>query len=280
MSEPKEIAVSGALPDPWSPLSAVTPARIALGRAGGSLPTAPLLDFQLAHARARDAVHTEFHPEEVCRRLQEGGFETLRVRSRAAGDRKTYLQRPDLGRRLDDESREELERFPGRGSFDLLLVVGDGLSAPAAERHTPPVMAMVREELERGGWKIAPVVVAEGARVALADEIGQILGAAQVAILLGERPGLSSPHSLGIYLTFAPKIGRSDAERNCISNVRPEGLGYREAARKLVHLVRAARNAGGTGVALKDDSDILSLETAPGDGEAGAAGQGGAREGV
>lgn len=244
--------------DSWAALRAATSARIALGRAGGSLPTAPLLEFQLAHARARDAVHTPFDADPLEHALRRDTHDVLRVRSQAAAPRTTYLQRPDLGRRLDEASRARLlER--ARGPCDVAFVIADGLSALAVERHALGVLAPVVRTLAGWGWRIAPVVIATGARVALADEIGECLQAQQVAILLGERPGLSAADSLGIYLTYAPRVGRTDAERNCISNVHAHGLSYEQAAHKLVYLMREARNLQLTGVGLKDESDRLPI---------------------
>jgi ethanolamine ammonia-lyase small subunit len=247
--------------DPWAKLREVTSGRIALGRVGGSLPTAPLLEFQLAHARARDAVHLAFDAEGVQRQLQESGRKVLRVRSEAAG-RAVYLRRPDLGRRLDGPSRAVLTALAAGGGngYDAVFVVADGLSPLAIHRHALAVLELAMQALEQEGWRLAPVIVAEQARVALGDEIGGLLDAGQVAILIGERPGLSAADSLGIYLTYAPRVGRTDAERNCISNIRPEGLGCREAAESLARLMIRARRYRLTGVGLKDDGDIMPLE--------------------
>lgn len=246
-------------PDPWSALRQLTGARVALGRAGASLPTAPLLEFQLAHARARDAVHLPFDPAAVERQLREQGRSVLLVHSRAES-RSVYLQRPDLGRRLDAASKTLLaDQAPAQG-YDAVLVVADGLSPLAIHSHAAAVVELAWQTLVEAGWRLAPVVIAGQARVALGDEIGELLHAAQVAILIGERPGLSAADSLGIYLTHAPKVGRTDAERNCISNVRPEGLGYKEAAGVLVRLMGRARQVGMTGVGLKDDGDLLLSE--------------------
>ncbi|MGF6550709.1 ethanolamine ammonia-lyase subunit EutC [Paraburkholderia youngii] len=244
--------------DPWNALRRFTQARIALGRAGNSLPTAPLLAFNLAHAQARDAVHHPLDADALHARLQEQGFNTLDVHS-AAPDREHYLRRPDLGRRLSDESRTTLARLPTQ-SNDVLFVIGDGLSAFAASKQAVPLLQAIHPKL--ADWTIGPVVVARQARVALGDEIGELLGAKIVVMLIGERPGLSSPDSLGIYITYAPKVGCSDAQRNCISNVRPEGLDYPQAAHKLHYLLTQARTLRLTGVGLKDDSDDL-LANAP-----------------
>ncbi|AOK28362.1 MULTISPECIES: ethanolamine ammonia-lyase subunit EutC [Burkholderia] len=244
--------------NPWSELRAFTNARIALGRAGNSLPTAPLLAFNLSHAQARDAVHQPLDADALRRELDAAGFATLAADS-AAPDRQHYLRRPDLGRRLSDASRAALAQAAaasgGAARPDVVFVIGDGLSAFAAAKQALPLLNAVRPKLD--GWRIGPVVVARQARVALGDEIGELLGARLVAMLIGERPGLSSPDSLGVYLTHAPKVGCHDAQRNCISNVRPEGLPYEAAAHKLHYLLTHARRLGLTGVGLKDDSDAL-----------------------
>jgi ethanolamine ammonia-lyase small subunit len=238
-------------PNPWTALRRLTPARIALGRTGASLPTEEVLRFGLAHAQARDAVHAALDAPALATRIQALGLQTLTVAS-AAPDRATYLMRPDLGRRLAPESAQGLAGHTA-APWDLLLVVGDGLSALAVERHAVPLLEHLFAT-QPPGWRLGPVVLATQARVALADEIGQLLSAPTVAILIGERPGLSSPDSLGIYLTHAPRLGRTDAERNCISNIRPEGLPYAEAARRLWWLCDAARRLGMSGVGLKDGS--------------------------
>lgn len=240
-------------PDPWHALRGFTRARIALGRTGHGLPTDALLAFELSHAKARDAVHHPLDVDTLRSALCAEGFDTLDAHS-AAPDRAHYLRRPDLGRRLAGESRAALEQADTQGA-ELTFVVADGLSAFAASHHAVPLLVAARAKLE--GWRIGPVVIARQARVALGDEIGALLGATFVAVLIGERPGLSSPDSLGIYLTYGPRVGRTDAERNCISNVRPEGLGYAEAAHKLHYLLTQARRLSLTGVALKDDSEAL-----------------------
>jgi ethanolamine ammonia-lyase small subunit len=246
--------------NPWDALREFTGARIALGRAGSSMPTAPLLAFNLAHAQARDAVHQPLDAPAMSTALRDAGFETLSVRS-AAKDRLEYLRRPDLGRRLSDESAAALRALADRDApdgderWDVIFVVADGLSSQAAERHALPLLRLVCNRLS--DWRIGPVVVATQSRVALGDDVGELLRARLVVILIGERPGLSSPDSLGLYLTYAPRRGTSDALRNCISNVRPEGLTYDAAAFKLCHLLKEARRVKLTGVQLKDDSDVL-----------------------
>jgi ethanolamine ammonia-lyase small subunit len=248
--------------DPWSDLRAFTRARIALGRSGGSLPTEEVIRFSLAHAQARDAVHLSLDVGLLQRELEVPGLPVLAVRS-AASDRQTYLMRPDLGRRLSPESRGALDAIARpQAGFDLAIVVADGLSALAVHRNAPALIRAVVAGAPKD-WTIAPIVVAIQSRVALADEVGELLGARHVAILIGERPGLSSPDSLGIYLTASPRIGRQDAERNCISNIRDGGLDTPTAARKLWWLLGEARRIGATGVGLKDESDMALLATAP-----------------
>jgi ethanolamine ammonia-lyase small subunit len=241
--------------DPWQALRQHTPARIALGRCGVSLPTDEVLRFGLAHAQARDAVQLPLDAQALAGRFEAQGFETLRVES-AAIDRATYLLRPDLGRRLGERSIAALQAAAA-GPCDLLLVVGDGLSSLAASRHALPLAQRICEQAP-AGWRLGPVVIATQARVALADDIGEALQATLVAMLIGERPGLSSPDSLGVYLTWQPRRGRTDAQRNCISNIRPEGLDYEAAARKLWWLCCEAQRMGCTGIRLKDHSEARS----------------------
>jgi ethanolamine ammonia-lyase small subunit len=226
-----------------------TAARIALGRAGASLPTAEVLKFGLAHAQARDAVLTALDVPRMTSDLQSEGWETLGVASRAE-NRAAYLVRPDWGRRLNDESAATLASATSH-AFDLVFVVSDGLSSIAVQRHAVPLLRALRPLLE--GLHCAPIIVATQARVALADEVGELLGAKLAISLIGERPGLSSPDSLGAYLTFAPRVGRSDAERNCISNIRPQGLGHAEAALQIAALTKAALRMRVSGVELGFD---------------------------
>jgi ethanolamine ammonia-lyase small subunit len=223
-------------------LTQFTNARVALGRAGNSLPTGGLLRFQLDHARARDAVYAELDPRSL-------PAPHVIVRS-AARDRSVYLRRPDLGRILSEESRSALQP----GDYDAAIVLADGLSALALNRHAAPLLDALMPLLAQEDWRLAPLTVALQARVALGDEIGERLGARQVVMLIGERPGLMAPDSLGIYLTYDPRPGRTEAERNCISNVRPEGLPYGLAAHKLHFLMREARVRKLTGVELKEDA--------------------------
>src|SRR5450830_1312295 len=245
--------------DPWAQLKKFTQARIALGRAGSSMPTKEVLDFGLAHAMARDAVHLALDVDALETGIQSQNFATLRVHSRAP-DRASYLLRPDWGRSLDEESLSALADCKKQISepIDFLIVVGDGLSSLAVSRHVQPMLEEIRNALP-AEWTLGPVVIASQARVAIADEIGQALGARMVVMLIGERPGLSSPDSLGLYLTYSPKRGCSDADRNCISNVRPDGLHYAAAAKKLVWLAKEALRLKVSGVALKDESDIREI---------------------
>lgn len=239
----------------WQRLARLTPARIGLGRAGAGLPTREVLKFGLAHAQARDAVHTPIDAGAVAGAVEALGFATLAVSS-GAPDRATYLRRPDYGRRLSPESLKALSEA-AQEPVDLALVVADGLSARAVHEGAAAMLAAFRPHAERAGWRLAPVVIATQARVALGDAVGAALKARAVVVLIGERPGLSSPDSLGLYLTFAPKPGRMDAERNCISNVRPAGLGFDLAAFKLNWLLTQAFARGLSGVGLKDESDRL-----------------------
>ncbi len=232
----------------------LTPARIAIGRAGISLPISALLDFQLAHARARDAVHARLDAHGLAIELKPILGECLVARS-AAEDRSEYLRRPDLGRRLNADSQRLIAQ--NRGQFDLVFIVADGLSAGAIEHHAPRLLASILEKLEPVDWKIAPVVIVQQARVAIGDEVADCLGASLSVLLIGERPGLSSPDSLGIYLTWNPHPGLTNASRNCISNIRAEGLSYETAARRLLFLMTESRRRKLSGVDLKEAANLL-----------------------
>jgi len=245
----------------WTPMRALTAARIGLQRTGASLGTVPLLEFRLAHARARDAVQHELG---ALPGLAGLGLPVAVVRSQAA-DRREYLMRPDLGRVLDAAAIPALAVHAD--AHDLVVVVADGLSALAVERHAEPVLRALLPALRAAGWALAPLVVVHQARVAAGDAVARVLGAGAVAVLIGERPGLSAPDSLGAYLTWAPAPGTSDADRNCVSNIRPDGLGYQDAAWRLAFLLDRMRATGGSGVRLKDESDRV-----------GAAGVGGPPE--
>ena len=248
--------------NPWSKLNAFTDARIGLGRSGISVPTKHLLAFQLAHAQAIDAVHTQLD----CKALAESimaqdwakdwtkNCAPLMLHSRAT-DRATYLQRPDYGRRLDEESANKLDehRSSTSNSYDLAIVVVDGLSSLAVEQNTLPFLQALSSYIQ--GWSLAPICFVEQGRVAIGDDVCERLNAKCVLVLIGERPGLSSPDSLGLYLTWGGKVGLTDAYRNCISNVRPSGLVYQEAARKAFYLLNEAKTLKLSGVKLKDRSD-------------------------
>lgn len=238
-------------------LRALTPARVGLGRTGVSLQTGDLLAFQRAHALARDAVHTQLETVTLASALaQVSNHPVIQLHSMAQ-DRTVYLQRPDLGRKLNERSQATLARVPA-GPWDLALIVADGLSALAVERHAAPVLTDLWPRLE--GWRIAPICVVEHGRVAIGDEIGAALGAQLSVVLIGERPGLSAPDSLGAYITWQPRPGRTDADRNCISNIRMEGLSYEQAAAQLSFYLAEARHRRLTGVALKQESRRIEAD--------------------
>jgi ethanolamine ammonia-lyase small subunit len=244
----------------WTDLRKLTAARIGLKRSGASLATGPLLEFQLAHARARDAVHAALDEARLVTDLAVSfgafGLPVLSITS-AVGDKQTYLMRPDLGRQLGTGAAEILA--PHAGVYDAVIVVSDGLSAQAVQRHSAPLLAEVLPSLRSQGWRIAPLVIVRHGRVAIGDAIAAGLGATCAAVLIGERPGLSAPDSMGAYLTWRPNAQSSDADRNCISNIRPAGIVTLDAAFKLTHLMAAMRDRGQSGVGLKDLSDRLLL---------------------
>jgi ethanolamine ammonia-lyase small subunit len=235
-------------PDPWAALRSQTQARIALGRAGTGLPTARLLEFRQAHAQARDAVHVPLDLAALQAALQPLGLRIGVVHSRAS-TRSEYLQRPDWGRRLTEEACQHLQQQP-QGA-DVAIVIADGLSAPAIQSHAAPLLAALLPQLHP--LTLAPITLVAQGRVAIGDEVGYHLQAKLVVLLVGERPGLSSPDSLGLYLTYAPAVGLTDERRNCISNVRPEGLPYAAAAAKCAWFVHTALARQLTGVGLKDE---------------------------
>ena len=250
--------------NPWSDLRRFTDARIGLGRAGISLPTAEMLAFQLSHAQARDAVNFPLDISEMTKTLSAIDAlsvveKPLSVQSEAV-DRVTYLQRPDLGRKLNQAGRTTLlstmqnRQSSTQAQYDLAIVVVDGLSSLAVQKNAAPFISELLKQLptEPSPYKIAPITLVEQGRVAIGDDIGELLNAQVVMVLIGERPGLSSPDSLGLYLTWEPKTGLNDACRNCISNIRPAGLSYFEAARRAVYLLQEAKKRGLTGVNLKD----------------------------
>ena len=254
--------------NPWQQLRQFTAARIALGRSGVSLPTQPQLAFQLAHAKARDAVHLALDVPQLIEQLEAAGIaganDCLLLDS-AAGDRLEYLQRPDLGRRLNHASRERLTALSRQTQptqqpqqlhrvFDIAFVIADGLSALAIAQHATPLLVRVMHHIAAENYSFSPLAIVRQARVAIGDEVAELLGARLVALLIGERPGLSSPDSLGVYLTWMPKVGLTDASRNCVSNVRPAGLSYDAAAFKLHYLLSEMRDRQLSGVLLKDES--------------------------
>jgi ethanolamine ammonia-lyase small subunit len=260
MNDPKPPVTT----NPWAVLRQFTDARIALGRAGVSLPTTAHLDFQLAHAQARDAVHLALDTTTLAQTLDAAlpnPVAPCQILHSAATDRNLYLQRPDLGRRLDAASRERLSVLPrpafapaSARPYDLAVVVVDGLSALAMAQNAVPFLTQLYECLGPEHLAIAPVCLVEQGRVAIGDEVAELLGAQAVLVLIGERPGLSSPDSMGLYLTWAPRVGLTDASRNCISNVRPAGLRYEDAAYKLHYLLAQAQQRQLSGVDLKDET--------------------------
>jgi ethanolamine ammonia-lyase small subunit len=252
--------------DPWHALRRLTSARIALGHSGISQPTGAQLAFQLAHAQARDAVHLALDADALAQALALAWPDApaaLAAHS-AAADRGVYLQRPDLGRRLDAASQAALADRAPPSPCDLAFVVVDGLSALAVATNAAPFLAALRARLAGESWSLAPPVIVRQGRVAIGDEIGALLDARMVVVLIGERPGLSSPDSMGLYVTWAPRIGLTDESRNCISNVRPGGLRYDEAAHKLHYLLTEARRRGLTGVGLKDETTAMDVVTSAG----------------
>ena len=248
---------------PWQDWRSATTARIALGRAGVSIPTDESLRFGCAHALARDAIHTPLDVASLQAQLEQAGHAVLATHSRAA-DRTTYLRRPDLGRQLEPQDLERLQALADGAAQrpDIAIVMGDGLSSLAVQRHAVPLLAALLPQLAPG-TQLAPIVLVQQARVAVADDVGEALGARLCVILIGERPGLSSPDSMGIYLTWGARLGCHDAQRNCISNVRKSGLSPELAASKLHHLLQRARTLRLTGIGLKDESDEVGSGQLP-----------------
>jgi ethanolamine ammonia-lyase small subunit len=238
-------------------LKQFTRARIALGRVGSSLPTKEILNFGMSHAMARDAVHLALDIDTLQSQIESLGVEVLKLHSRAP-DRASYLLRPDWGRRLGDESAQLIKALP-QEKIDVSIVIGDGLSSLAVQKHAAPILQAIQQAMP-SDWRLGTLVITNQARVALADEVGELMNARMVILLIGERPGLSSPDSLGLYLTYQPRVGCSDADRNCISNVRPEGLSYEVAAKKLIWLARESMRLKVSGVALKDESDVQHID--------------------
>jgi ethanolamine ammonia-lyase small subunit len=257
------MAHSVLTPDPWQHLQRLTPARIALGRAGGSLPSKEVLRFAMDHALARDAVWTELDVPALERDLQPLGLPIVAAASQAT-DRATYLKRPDLGRRLDESSVQGIaESIPPNTTFDVSLTIADGLSALAAQRQSPPLLAALVPLLRNAGLSLAPLVIVRQGRVAIQDEVGSAVRARCSVVLIGERPGLGTPDSLGAYLVFNPKPGNTDANRNCVSNIRPAGLPPKAAADTLHYLITQSLAKQLSGVQLKDDR-MLMRSSAPG----------------
>lgn len=258
MSRPSPVTA-----DAWNAVRSATTARVALGRAGGSLPTGAWLEFKADHAAARDAIHNALDAERLAADCASCGLPSLIVDS-AALDRATYLQRPDLGRELLPANVERLRggRAPD-ASPDLAIIVSDGLSALAAHSHAPAVLEALVPRLQADNWRLTPLVIARFGRVALEDRIGELLGAQLALMLIGERPGLSSPDSLGAYLVFNPRRGNTDAQRNCVSNIREDGLRPALAAETLHFLLTAARARKLSGVELKDERALVSPAQRP-----------------
>jgi ethanolamine ammonia-lyase small subunit len=248
---PGDVALAEMSPTAREALRSYTPARVGLERTGVSLATRPLLEFQLAHAGARDAVHAAIDVRMLCDELRRCGLPALALESEAS-DRATYLRRPDLGRALKEDSASLL----AAGEYDVVFVIADGLSALAVERHALHLLRALLPLI--AGWRLAPVCVVEQGRVAIGDAIGEALHAHLAVVMIGERPGLSSPDSLGVYITWEPRRGRKDAERNCISNIREEGLGYAAAASRLHYYMQEASRRHLTGLGLKDPPENLA----------------------
>lgn len=253
-------------PDPWSELKGLTRARIALGRVGSALPLAEVLQQKAAQAQARYAIKDRLDLSSIKAQLNHLNHDLIELRSLAA-DRETYLRRPDLGRRLDGKSADALMEHRIDPGPDIVFILADGLSAKAVEENAGEVIEAAQPSLIRAGWTIGPVVAVEGGRVAVADEVGQILNASLTAILIGERPGLTWPRSMSVYFTYHPRIGLTDERRNCISNIHPQGLAPARAANLLARLLQEARRLKMTGVELKDRSEHL-IEPTPAAGAA------------
>ncbi|XOB61266.1 ethanolamine ammonia-lyase subunit EutC [Campylobacterota bacterium DY0563] len=254
--------------NPWAALREYTDARIGLGRAGVSIPTTESLNFQLAHAQAQDAVHLPLDVETVIEQLENANlyqeiFTPILLHSQAV-NRTTYLQRPDLGRRLDKKSIETLTKVNTLKDekYDLSIVVVDGLSSLAIKENAAIFIKKLIEELntDKESWNLAPITIVQQGRVAIGDEVGEILNSKTTIVLIGERPGLSSPDSMGLYLTYNPKVGLTDESRNCISNIRIEGLSYEEGIKKAMYLLKESRRLELSGVNLKDRTTQTIIE--------------------
>ncbi|MDX2070467.1 MAG: ethanolamine ammonia-lyase subunit EutC [Haliscomenobacter sp.] len=244
-------------PDPWQSLKTYTDARIALGHTGGAIPLKEVLQFKLAFAHAKDAVYSELDYPKLEQKLEQFAVPYLKLHSRASS-RSVYLQRPDWGRSLNEASVARLKEMP-KIDHDIAIVLADGLSATAINQHAIPLLQRLLPLLQKANYQLAPISIVEQARVAIGDEIGHLLRAQLVIVLIGERPGLSSPYSMGAYLTYAPIQGLTDERRNCISNIRPEGLTYELACEKLFYLIQTSLRLQLSGIALKDNTDTLYL---------------------
>ena len=255
--------------DPWEKLRQFTNARIGIGRVGTSIPTEELLRFQLSHAQAIDAVHVPLDMNQLCEQFETTPvlqpYLPAQILRSEARDRMEYLQRPDLGRRLDEASIYQLQQLRQEEPYDVVFVIADGLSSCAIANNVKPFLEILIQSLNDDpdkDWKIAPVCVVEQGRVAVGDDVCETLNAKEVVLLVGERPGLSSPDSMGLYLTWNAKRGQEDSQRNCISNIRPEGLNYQRAAHKCMFLMRESQQNQLSGVGLKDRSDDMQLASA------------------
>ena len=246
--------------DPWEKLKQFTDARIALGRAGCSIPTRAMLDFQLSHAQAKDAVFQSLDVTQLQQQLTQLGLSHVHVHSQAT-DKESYLKRPDLGRILATEARQHLiQQSNMQQKYDVCIVIGDGLSAAAVQENALPLIQALEHAFEEKQWSLAPIVIATGARVAIGDEVAQIFKAPMLIMLIGERPGLSSPKSMGLYYTFKAQVGSLDAQRNCISNIRPAGLSIAMTTQRLLALIQRSNELGLSGVQLKDEYITPALE--------------------
>ena len=243
-------------PDPWADLKAYTAARIALGRTGTAEPLQALLQFRLAHANARDAVYAVLDQQLLLNELQSLNKASFTLQTQAAS-RSEYLQYPDKGRRLHVKAQHQLKEFNSTG-YDVCLVLADGLSATAINSNAIPLLKLLLPLFDKASLSVAPVCIVQEGRVAIGDECGYLLKAKLVAVLIGERPGLSSPDSLGVYLTWNPTPGLTDEARNCISNIRPEGLNYHTAAEKIFFLINESLRLQLSGVGLKDNGKQIS----------------------
>ncbi len=244
--------------DPWQYLKEFTKARIALGRCGSSIPTHELLDFRMAHAKAIDAVHIPLDCESIASRLESDFKEKVLIVHSAAKGRSEYLKRPDLGRILSEESSDRIKSLPKKAEYDISVVIADGLSATAIEKNVIPFCGILIPELKKQ-YSLAPIVIAQQGRVAIGDSVSELFHAKMVILLVGERPGLKSPDSMGIYMTYNPFYGITEDKRNCISNVREHGLSYPMASFKLLYLLEESFKRRISGVNLKDEQPLDSL---------------------